>query len=103
MDIYVKVLLRLIQENGFEIFVHPIPPVLNETREVVKLYNSILELEVAKVANTKAAEGKLHMLGFFSALLSPDRQFLRPDLVLDGTHLSPRYVEELDKALSRIK
>ena len=32
VDIYVKTLLRYIEEKKFTIFVHPIAPVLNETR-----------------------------------------------------------------------
>jgi hypothetical protein len=43
VDIYIKVLLGLVQDNGFEVFVHPIAPVLNETREIVMQYNAILQ------------------------------------------------------------
>lgn len=40
------VLLELVQQRGFEIFVHPIPPVLNETRHVVMPFNHQLKQRV---------------------------------------------------------
>jgi len=40
------VLLKLVQERGFEMFVHPIAPVLNETRHVVAPFNHKLQQQV---------------------------------------------------------
>jgi len=40
------VLLKLVQERGFEMFVHPIAPVLNETRHVVAPFNYKLQQQV---------------------------------------------------------
>lgn len=40
------VLLKLVQERGFEMFVHPIAPVLNETRHVVAPFNRKLQQQV---------------------------------------------------------
>ncbi len=40
------VLLQLVQERGFEMFVHPIAPVLNETRHVVAPFNHKLQQQV---------------------------------------------------------
>lgn len=40
------VLLKLVQERGFEMFVHPIAPVLNETRHVVAPFNNKLQQQV---------------------------------------------------------
>ena len=40
-------LLELVQQRGFEIFVHPVPPVLNETRHVVMPFNQQLQQRVS--------------------------------------------------------
>lgn len=44
---YAEVLLDLVRRRGFEIFVHPIPPVLNETRHVVMPFNQQLKQRVS--------------------------------------------------------
>lgn len=46
IDIYSSVLLELIRSRGFEIFVHPVPSVLNETRHVVQPFNKALKVKV---------------------------------------------------------
>lgn len=46
-DLYVRVLLKLTQSRRFEIFVHPVPSVLNETRHVVQPFNACLQKKVA--------------------------------------------------------
>ena len=43
------VLLKLVQERGFEMFVHPIAPVLNETRHVVAPFNRKLQQQVGRL------------------------------------------------------
>ena len=40
------VLLKLVQQRRFEMFVHPIAPVLNETRHVVAPFNHKLKQQV---------------------------------------------------------
>ena len=102
VDIYVNVLRKLTTERGLEVFVHPVPPVLNETRAVVKAFNTQLHKSVLAASDTPACKGRLHWLGFFDRLLSPDQSSLRSDLVLDGTHMSPLYVAELDQALAAL-
>ena len=44
--IYTDTLLDLIETRGFEIFVHPVPSVLNETRHVVRPFNKALQAKV---------------------------------------------------------
>ena len=46
IGLYVRVLLGLIAQRGFEVFVHPVPPVLDETRHVVQPFNRALQREV---------------------------------------------------------
>jgi hypothetical protein len=100
VDIYVGVLRKLALERGYEVFVHPVPPVLNETRAVVKAFNTQLHKSV--LAASAACKGRLHWLDFFDRLLSANQSSLRSDLVLDGTHMSPLYVVDLDRALAAL-
>ena len=46
VDIYAQALLELAEQRGFEIFVHPVPSVLNETRHVVRPFNQALQSKV---------------------------------------------------------
>eukprot|EP00850_Spirogloea_muscicola_P017379 SM000148S01056 [mRNA] locus=s148:298226:303563:- [translate_table: standard] len=99
VDIYIKVLLSLIQKRGFTIFVHPVLPVLDITRPVVTMYNRVLRAKV--LAASKRIQRKLYWLDFFEDLLCPKGK-LRKGLELDGTHMSPTYIQYLSDALSQI-
>ncbi|GBG61368.1 hypothetical protein CBR_g20400 [Chara braunii] len=100
VGIYIKVLLKLINERKFEVFVHPVPPVLNETRPVVHIFTKTLQMEVLAAGRTEAASGRLHWLDFFDDFLDSEGN-LRDSFKLDGTHLSPRYAELLRRELLR--
>ena len=76
-------------------YIHPVIPVLNETRVIVTKYNAILRSAV------ESCSFGLKWLDFFGDLLTPDGEALCKDLELDGTHLSPVYVKHLEKALKR--
>jgi len=92
IKIYMEALRTLARERKFRIMVHPVPPVLNETRHIVKIFNAQLKTAVTK-------EPSLHYLDFFNEMLSPSGDALADGLALDGTHLHPRYVKLLEKAL----
>ncbi|CAI7870628.1 unnamed protein product [Closterium sp. NIES-53] len=102
VNIYISVLLSLITARGFEIFVHPVPSVIPETRPLAHIYNATLRRRCLAAAATPAAGGRLHMLDFFNALLTDDQESLRREFEFDGTHMSPLYVPLLDKEFSRI-
>ena len=74
---------------------HPVPPVLNETRHIVKIFNRQLEAAVKR-------EPSLHYLDFFRELLSADGNSLADGLALDGTHLHPSYVRFIEAALPAV-
>ena len=40
VEVYVSTLVGLVARRGFVAMVHPVPPVLNETRPVVKEFNA---------------------------------------------------------------
>ncbi|CAI7895216.1 unnamed protein product [Closterium sp. NIES-54] len=73
VNIYISVLLSLITARGFEIFVHPVPSVIPETRPLAHIYNATLRRRCLAAAATPAAGGRLHMLDFFNALLTDDQ------------------------------
>ena len=50
LDIYVETLLDLVEKRKFIIYVHPVPSVLNETRHVVRPFNTALQKKVPVVS-----------------------------------------------------
>ncbi|EOD38565.1 hypothetical protein EMIHUDRAFT_224320 [Emiliania huxleyi CCMP1516] len=83
VDIYIRTLRRLAARRRFNILV---PPVLPETRAVVKQFNAALRRAVER------ASPVLAWLDFFEQLLTPAGDALADGLALDGTHLNPQYV-----------
>ena len=94
IKIYISVLKELARERKFTILVHPIPPVLNETRHIVTMFNKQLVAAVNK-------EPTLHMLDFWTKLVTPDGSALAEGLKLDGTHMHPSYVQIMEEALAK--
>ena len=70
------------------VLVHPIVPVLDETRPMVVQYNALLE------ASVRRSKRLTWLSGVFEGLLDPSGR-LREDFKLDGTHLHPAYVSRL--------
>ena len=96
VEIYVEVLRQLVEKHKFTVFVHPVLPVLDETRSVVQLFNKILKSKV------KHAQG-LHWLRFLDHLLTDNGQKLKSEYTLDGTHAHPKYVSLLERAVNDVK
>lgn len=51
--VYSRALLHLIAARGFEVLVHPVPPVLDETRHVVQPFNRALQAEACARARAR--------------------------------------------------
>jgi len=95
MEHFIRVAKDLVHSRGFRAFVHPIVPVLDQTRHLVKAYNALLRTRVQR-------EPELHWLdGIFEELLTRDGKHLRPEFKLDGTHLHPRYLPLLGASLTK--
>ncbi|EFA78366.1 hypothetical protein PPL_09017 [Heterostelium album PN500] len=62
IDIYIKALKELVSKYNYKIYIHPVVPVLNETRVLVKTFNKIFK---QKIEATK----ELKWLDFFDQLL----------------------------------
>jgi hypothetical protein len=88
-------------ERGLEVFVHPPPPVLNETRPVVTQFTRLLRSSVRDAAAAQGVACRLHWLDCFDQLLAADGK-LRKELELDGTHLAPAYLQHLQAALDQV-
>ena len=91
--IFIDVIKELVEKRNLRVFIHPIMPVLDETREMVKLYNSIYRAEVDKIPFVT-------WLDFFDHLLTPDGLSLRSEYKLDGTHASPKYTTLIESAIT---
>lgn len=94
---YLEAVAKLTQPpKSCEVLVHPVPPVLPLTRHLVGIFNAALKEAVAKAGNAK-----IRWLEFGTALCS--EQGLRSQFMLDGTHLAPRYVDDvLNAALAEL-
>jgi hypothetical protein len=86
------------QDLLLQAYIHPIVPVLNETRHIVKAYNRHFKERVLQ-----RAKGRLRWLEFFDELLTDDQKSLRPEYELDGTHLHPSYLSLLVRALENCR
>ncbi|KAF0978665.1 hypothetical protein FDP41_002485 [Naegleria fowleri] len=88
---YIKQLLKA--KEKYDLYVHPAPPVLDMTRETVKMFNAHLKSECAKHG--------LRYLDFLDDLLTNNGKDLKKELFLDGIHCSPNITKYLEKALNK--
>ncbi|EKX50783.1 hypothetical protein GUITHDRAFT_103373 [Guillardia theta CCMP2712] len=72
IGVYTSALLQLQSQRKWKVFVQPVAPVLNETREVVKLFNKKLKEEVTALPSFR-------FLDILDDLLTPDGKFLSPE------------------------
>jgi hypothetical protein len=96
VDIYVQKLLEIHEEYEFNILVHPVPPVLDLTRDVVKRFNRVCQAKVQEVQHSA-----IRYLDFAHRLLGADGS-LAAGLGYDGTHLHPRYLALLEDAVKAL-
>jgi hypothetical protein len=114
---YVAAVRQLVQEQGLRVWVHPVPPVLPETRHVVLLFNQALKQQLQEArrsggtdwgprkqqaVSTEAEaaggechwQGQVHFVDLAGELLEQDGC-----LDFDGTHLHPKYLAHLQAAM----
>lgn len=121
IDIYMDILKSLVETYHYEIFIHPIVPVLDATRHVVLPFMRLL---VATIERRKAESQpgdwthNIHMLDFFWKLVKkwnkdagepePEYWGASPKIPwyfektydLDLTHMNPKYLPLLQDALN---
>jgi hypothetical protein len=93
IQIFIDVLMELRQKYKWNIYIHPVVPVLNETRNIVKQFNEVYKEHVMRTPG-------LHWLDFFGDLLTPDGTGFNTAYELDGTHMNPTYLPLLEKAMN---
>ena len=93
VEIYIAFLAEQQKEHGFVVFVHPVLPILRETRSLVVHFNEKLKADVEKCS-------KFHWLELLDVLLVNEESEFDNEYELDGTHVHPKYVSILEKALS---
>jgi tetratricopeptide (TPR) repeat protein len=119
IDIYMDVLKSLVEKYDYEIFIHPIVPVLDATRHVVIPFMKLLVETIARVkALSQPGDWthNIHMLDFFWKLVKEHKQgepmpeywgappkvpwFFEKAYDLDLTHMNPTYLPLLQDALN---
>ncbi|KAK5575602.1 hypothetical protein RB653_006735 [Dictyostelium firmibasis] len=94
IDYYISALKDLVDKYKYKIFIHPVVPVLNETRHIVKEFNKIFEKKIR-------ACKEFVWLDFFSNLLNPqDENAFNTQYALDGTHMNPSYVPLIENCIN---
>ena len=114
VDIYMRKMAEIQSASGMTIFVHPVPPVLDVTRDVVRRFNVVCKERVEAAQNPS-----IRYLDFEDQLLGPDGECpaaphrtralsnqaagragkLVEGYGYDGTHLHPDYLPILEAAL----
>lgn len=82
----------LIKKKNLKIYLHPIVPALDPTREIVIAYNKIYQELTSKIP-------ELVWLDFFDDLLT-DSLMLKEEYKMDLIHLNPTYVKLIEKSLN---
>lgn len=113
---YVSTVLQLAQKHGLQIWVHCVPSVLPETKQVVLLFNQTLKqlLQDAEQSSVWTAASDLSASGPLRGMTGQKEQqsgwvrfvdldgdVLQQDACLefDGTHLHPKYLVHLQAAM----
>ncbi|KAF2074496.1 hypothetical protein CYY_004201 [Polysphondylium violaceum] len=94
IDIYIKALKDLISKYQYKIYIHPVVPVLDATRSMVKTFNKIFKEKILAQGNTFV------WLDFFDQLLSPEGGF-NLTYELDATHMNPSYVSLIESEINK--
>lgn len=94
VETYIGFLKEQKEQRGFVTFVHPILPILKETRSVVIQFNKKLKAAVENCSG-------LHWLELMDVLLVKGGSEFHSSYKLDGTHVHPKYVSLLAKALEK--
>ena len=91
---------------GHKVWVHPVQPVLDVTRPVVKQFEAALRTRVKgreekRVRGGKVGKGEVHYLQLFDDLLLEDGGFNAAEYGMDGTHIHPRYTRLIEREMTR--
>jgi hypothetical protein len=94
IGVYLDSLAEFQDKHNYKVFVHPVIPVLDITRDMVKKFNTMLEYEIDNLNGKR--KGQLLWMNFFDDLLTDDDK-LKKEFELDGTHINPAYLKVVEK------
>lgn len=97
VDTYIDILKSIEQKYSFDLYVHPVLPVLDITRPMVIEFNKVLEKKIKEVNKTKL---RLKWLDFFPSLLNEEGK-LKKKFELDGTHIHPNYISLIEDSINK--
>jgi tetratricopeptide (TPR) repeat protein len=89
VDVYLNKLEEIQNMYHFEIMVHPVLPIQTTTEAIVDQFNQIMALNIAR-------RNRFKWLG---SLIASEVDLTAAEYKLDGTHIHPRYISLLQKAL----
>ncbi|XP_078324238.1 uncharacterized protein LOC111123999 isoform X2 [Crassostrea virginica] len=97
VEIYISLLIRLKELHHWDIYIHPVLPVLDLTRSVVMQFNQ-------RMMNRVQSETSLKWLDFVDSLLTKEsgELLLKKDFEFDGTHVHPCYLKLLEESLQQL-
>eukprot|EP01041_Mallomonas_annulata_P001238 gene1238-2405_t len=93
VGIFCSVLTSLIEKKKIKVYIHPVLPVLKETKPIVMMYNEVYQAKVKEIPGVQ-------WLNFLPSLLDSQSGNIREDLYLDGTHIHPKYLVHMESTLS---
>ena len=88
---YMKELVKA--NEKFDLYVHPAPPVIDITRDTVKMFNVFLQMECNK--------NGLRYLNFMEDYFTNNGKDLKKELHLDNIHSSPAITKYVEQALNK--
>ena len=94
IGIFMKVLKHWVGKKKLKAYIHPVVPVLNETRHIVGPYNTILQKSVN-------AADYATWCDVYDKFLD-ENGALRDIVKLDGTHCHPAYLNFVEEWFSKL-
>ncbi|XP_048776174.2 uncharacterized protein LOC125680539 isoform X2 [Ostrea edulis] len=97
IEIYISLLARLQNLHGWDVYVHPVLPLLDLTRSVVMQFNQ-------RLIGRLLSQTSLKWLDFVDNLLTKEsgELKLKKQYEFDGTHAHPRYLKHLQQSLQNL-
>ncbi len=107
VDIYMGVVGTLTQERGLRVVIHPVPPAVPDALPFVLAFQQQLQQAVREHnSRLPRQKQKLHLLDCFHDMVMVQEAggelCLRPELALEGAHLSPAYLQCVQRALNQL-
>lgn len=91
IDIYANILKSIIKRKSMKLcLIHPVPPVLDISRNIVKQYNTVLQQSIATLQ--QSTQYNIHYMDIFHSLLSDNKNEFNSKYKLDNTHIHPSYI-----------